>query len=171
MANTSLLQGLLNNLLVTAVSCVVPMLVGMAAYGLFGKQESISKLARLGCTLFESLSPLVVILLLYLQVLPFDALWVCILGFSICFIGYMPTRYQKDDSLLKNTVVNGLGLLSTIFKWSCCAGYLGIRDIVQVSEIIRGRTYDATSLWSVLIYTFAVLFMLELAKYIAKEKL
>lgn len=170
----SLFQGLLNNVLITIGSCVVPFVIGIAAYFVCSKNESLSKLAHLVGIVFESFCPVITILLMYYCIFGnsrISAIWVCIIGFSISFLGYMPTRYDSDYSFFKNTVVNALGLASSVFKWSFCASFIGTVELLRVANIQMSKTYDASSFWTVLLISFVVIFILELVKYIAKEKL
>lgn len=53
----SLFQGLLNNILITIGSCLLPMIVGIAAYFICSRNESLIKLAHLCGVFFESFLP------------------------------------------------------------------------------------------------------------------
>ena len=170
----SLFQGLLNNILITIGSCILPMIVGIAAYFICSKNELLTKLAHLCGVLFESFCPVITILLMYYCIFAqtrLSAIWVCIIGFSISFLGYMPSRYNSDYSFFKNVAVNGIGLVSSIFKWSFCASFIGAVEMLRVANIQMSRTYEASSFWTAMIISFAVIVVLELMKFVAKEKL
>lgn len=170
----SLFQGLLNNILITIGSCLLPMIVGIAAYFICSKNELLTKLAHLCGVLFESFCPIITILLMHYCIFSqtrLSAVLVCIIGFSISFLGYMPTRYNSDYSFFKNIAVNGIGLVSTIFKWSFCASFIGAVEMLRVADIQMSRTYDPSSFWTAMIISFAVIIILELMKFVAKEKL
>lgn len=95
----------------------------------------------------------------------------CIIGFTISFLGYMPTRYNSDYSLIKNIAVNGIGLVSSIFKWSFCASFVGTVEMLRVANIHLSKTYEPSSFWTAMIISFAVIVVLELMKFVAKNKL
>ena len=71
----------------------------------------------------------------------------------------------------KNVAVNGIGLVSSIFKWSFCASFIGAVEMLRVANIQMSRTYDSSVFWTVMIISFAVVIILELMKFVAKEKL
>jgi len=170
----SMFQGLINNALITVASCILPMVVGIASYFVCSKNESLSKLAHLCGVIFESFCPVITILLMYYCIFSrtrLSAVLVCIIGFSISFLGYMPTRYNSDYSFFKNAAVNGIGLVSSIFKWSFCASFIGTVEMLRVANIQMSRTYDPSSFCTAMIISFAVLLVLELMKFVAKEKL
>ena len=100
-----------------------------------------------------------------------NGIMVCIIGFTISFLGYMPTRYNSDYPFFKNIAVNGIGLVSSIFKWSFCASFIGAVEMLRVANIQMSKTYDPSSFWTAMIISFVVLLILELMKYVAKEKL
>ncbi|MFG6411489.1 MAG: hypothetical protein K1V92_11010 [Bacteroides acidifaciens] len=90
---------------------------------------------------------------------------------TLSFLGYMPTRYNSDYSLIKNIAVNGIGLVSSIFKWSFCASFVGTVEMLRVANIHLSKTYEPSSFWTAMIISFAVIVVLELMKFIAKDKL
>ena len=107
----SMFQGLLNNVLITIGSCLLPMIVGISAYFVCSKNESLTKLAHLCGVIFESFCPVITILLMYYCVFAqtrLNGILVCIIGFSISFLGYMPTRYNSDYSFLR--MLQSMGL-------------------------------------------------------------
>lgn len=170
----SLFQGLLNNILITIGSCLLPMIVGIAAYFICSRNESLIKLAHLCGVFFESFCPVITILLMYYCIFAqtrLSGIWVCIIGFTISFLGYMPTRYNSDYSLIKNIAVNGIGLVSSIFKWSFCASFVGTVEMLRVANIHLSKTYEPSSFWTAMIISFAVIVVLELMKFVAKDKL
>lgn len=169
-----LLEGLAKNLLITVFSSISPFLVGLF-FNFMCKRFPVSIIiARIVGMIFESICPVVIISLIWYSGLGFavnDRLICCIIGFSISFIGYIPSRYRADYSFSKNTVVNLFGLLSTIFKWSFCVSAIAIYDLLGRSDLIRGSTSDSGSLWLVLLISFFIILMLELAKFLAKKEM
>jgi len=172
----SFLKGLLNNFIITIGSSVVPMIVGVLSYLYCRKKASVPKYIRLLGIVFESFCPIIVIVFLIYKffgstILASFPIWIAITGFTISFLGYMLTRYNSDYSLAKNIVVNGIGLFSTVFKWSFLARSIGVVEMLGAFNMQVKTTYRTGSIWIVLIVSFIVIFILELMKYIAKEKL
>lgn len=168
-------EGLINTLLIIVLSSVIPLGIGC----LFTFLSSINKVTY---SIFnwlsfptEVLCPLIITLILfYLPGYLFDGetlprIACVIIAFSICFISYMPAHYNKDSSLLKNMLCNGFGLISTITKWSCIAGYISVIDLVNAAQKMLARTFD----WTSMLIAFAVLTVLisvpELAKRLTKQ--
>lgn len=170
----SLFQGLLNNIFITVGSCILPISVGFAAYWLCNKNESLTKIARICGAFFESFCPIVTIVFLYYCVfgqLHVNRILVCIIGFSISFIGYMPSRYDPENSMIKNLVVNTLGLISTAFKWSFAAGWIAVADLLKFASMQMAKTYDVASFSVVFFISFVIVFALEMIKFFVNEKL
>lgn len=169
-----LLEGLTNNLLITVFSSILPFLVGLFFNFVCKQSSALTCFTHVFGMIFESICPVVIISLIWYSGLGFavnDRLICCIIGFSISFSGYIPSRYRADYSFSKNTVVNLFGLLSTIFKWSFCVSAIGINDLLGRSDLIRGLTFDSGSLWLVLLISFFIILMLELAKFLAKKEM
>lgn len=171
------LEGLINTLIIIVCSSVIPLCSGL----LFTFLSSINKVTY---SIFnwlsfptEILCPAATLLLMYYasgslfdffdNVFPRVAY--VIVAFSICFVSYMPAHYNKDSSLMKNMLYNGFGLLGTITKWSCLAGYIAVTDLVNAAQKMFSRTYDRSSM----LIAFAVLTVLiavpELAKRLVKQ--
>lgn len=170
----SLFQGLLNNILITIGSCLLPMIVGIASYFVCSKNESLTKIARICGAFFESFCPIVTIVFLYYCVfvqLNANRILVCIVGFSISFIGYMPLRYEPKNSIMKNLVFNTLGLISTAFKWSFAAGMIAVADLLRYANMQMVKTYDVASFVTVFFISFVLVFILETLKVIVNEKM
>ncbi len=170
------IEGLTNNILITAGSCVIPLLIGILAYCLPAvfKKEILSRIVRLFGVFFESLCPLAVLLFLFFLLGKYSAVNMMvytIIGFTICFIGYMPVRYDSRNSLVKNLVVNSLGLISTVFKWSFVSGTIGVLDLLRSAQMQVARTFDSTPYIYVFIISVAIIFFIELLRYIANELL
>lgn len=167
-------EGLLNNFLITGGSCILPLVIGVASYFLCDKNKQLSKLAHFCGAFFESICPLLTIVVLYYCVfgnVRLNSLIVCIIGFSISFAGYMPARFSTDDSMLKNLAINGIGLFSTIFKWSFCVCFIGVRDMFNVANLQRARTYESNYLWIPFIISFGIIFILEIMRFVVKENM
>ena len=152
----------------------MPITVGFIAYWLCNKNESLTKIGRICGAFFESFCPIVTIVFLYYCVfgqLHINRILVCIIGFSISFIGYMPLRYEPKNSMIKNLVVNTLGLISTAFKWSFAAGMIAVADLLRYANMQMAKTYDVASFITVFIISFVLVFALETLKFILSEKM
>ena len=175
MEYANLFIGLLVNLLITVLSSIIPITVGFVLSVASAESEKLSKAGRIFGLVFESLSPLVVLFLVYFGIpqiigTTINSFVVSVIGFSICFIGYLPARYNGEYSPGKNIVVNSLGLLSTVFKWSLCVGYIGCSELLKNARSIIGMNYQfAFTYFLVFLISFAVLLVLEIAKFLAKE--
>jgi ABC-type arginine/histidine transport system permease subunit len=170
----SMMSGLLNNILITAGSCILPMVVGIAVCVVCNKNQSLSKIAHIFGAFFESFCPIVTIVFLFYCVfgqLQLNRIVICIIGFSISFMGYMPLRYEPKNSMLKNLAVNGLGLVSTAFKWSFAAGWIAVADLLKFASMQMAKTYDVASFVIVFFISFVIVFALEMIKVFVNEKL
>lgn len=173
MENTELiLSGILNNFLITILSCIVPITTGIFLIYISKKSNTSSKIIRAISMIFESLSPFVLTLAMVYSVFvraDINRTIICILAFSICFLGYLPTRVRLDYSFVKNIVVNSVGLLSTILKWSFCVSMLGVNELIHNSQKIMAITFDyGVYLIAFLIAFFAVL-VLKIIKFVLEE--
>ena len=167
---------LLNNILITVLSCIIPVLVGIAFNYIYSASENptVSKLSRLFGTVFESICPLVLLTVLYFSVarhLRIRPFWVCVIGFSISFIGYLPLHINDEYSFVKNTVVNALGLASTVFKWSFCVSFISVVDLLRYATVKMSSSYNALSFIPVLAVSFIILLVLELARFFVRENM
>ena len=96
-----------------------------------------------------------------------------VIAFSVCYIGYMPARYDASASVVKNIVCNGLGLISSAFKWSFIVSMVARYDLLGVVRVIWNREYGSRPMvmFVPLLVGFVVLAVLEAAKKLAKEKM
>lgn len=168
-----LFKGLLNNFLITGCSCILPLIIGLAMYYICMKSKNLCKFTFLW-NVFEGVCPLLTIMIMYFCILrkvQLNPLLVCIIGFTISFIGYMPTRFNNKDSLIKNLAVNGIGLISSIFKWSFCASFIGVKDMLGVARILYVRTFEVYYLLLPFAISIGIVFVLEIMKFVIKEKM
>lgn len=167
-------EGLLNNLLITGGSCILPLIVGVVSYFLCDKNKQLSKLAHFCGMFFESFCPLLTITVMYFCVLSelyLNPMVICIVGFAISFIGYMPTKYNCEYSLYKNIAVHGLGLVSVVFKWSFVARFVGFNEMLGYAYMQRARTYESYYLWIPFVISFGIIFILEIMRFLVKENM
>ena len=170
-----LFSGLGNDLLVTVISIILPLNIGIAFTILmhFTRKSPLPKVFRFLSILTEGLAPLSVLLFFYFCVLAScnNALVPAIVALSICFMGYMIFRYDGRDSLIKNIVVNGIGLVADMLKWCfCILGYVGIMNIVKAANTYASRTYSFfLPILFILIISFIILSVLYIIRQICKE--
>ena len=168
------LEGLGNDLLIVSLSAIFPLMVGIGLTTLlhFTRRTPVPKIFRYLAIFTEGLAPTVILLICYFEIL-LNAPGVvgAVVALSVCFAGYMVFRYDERDSLLKNILVNGIGLVADLFKWSfSILGYVAIVDITRAANLYRCTTY---SMWTpfllLLVITFAILAFLYLVRQICKD--
>lgn len=135
-----LLEGFAHNLLITLLAALLPLGIG----ALLSFLASLGKVPAVICRWLslptESLCPpLLLFCLMYLpgmllgMSLPFREA-IVIVGLAICFVGYMPARYETEVSFAKNLVCNGLDLVSQLLKWSFVARMLAVAEMSLAAE-------------------------------------
>ncbi len=175
MVYLKLLEHLWANISITVASCILPLLIGIAVCYVCGRTNALTKAARIFGIIFESLSPAIMIVLM-LYAFPWDkaadaSFWACVIGFSICFAGYLPLRYKPSDSPAKNIVVHSLGLASTVFKWSMCSRLVAGMGLLQYGFAEFYKNWDMSAFVVALVLSFVITLLLEAAKYIAEQKM
>ncbi len=169
-----IIKPLTTNILITMGSCIIPIIVGILSNYICKQNEGLSKLARLAGAMFESFCPLFTIFVMYycvFRMLRSNPIWICIIGFTISFIGYIPSRYNKEYSFAKNTIVNSIDLVAVVFKWSFCANYIGVLDMFRYANLQFARLYRPSAFWFPFSIAFVCVMVLKLVKFIAEEKL
>ncbi|MBQ6946423.1 MAG: hypothetical protein IJN42_00095 [Clostridia bacterium] len=160
-----LLEGWGNNFLITFVSMIFPLLIGLAAYLLTKYFPILGKVFHWLSLPFECLCPVVLLLVYFFVVFPeMNATILVIIVMSLCYLGYMPARFNSDFSFLKNFLYHGLGLFSSIYKWSFCVGYVGTMDLLRASNMLRNNSYEPGWVLIALFGSLAVLLVAELGK-------
>lgn len=170
----SLFSGLLINLLITIGSSIIPVVVGLLLYMICSNKGTIPNWGKLFGLFFECCCPVVLLLLVYytvgFNIGRINNIVACIIAFTISFLAYMPKRYNLDFSFKKNLIVNILGLLSCVFKWSFCVSMIGVHEMFGQARLLLHYA-DLSGMWIVFGVSFAIIFILELMKHVAKEKL
>ncbi len=174
----SLIRGFGYDLLVTVLSVFFPLLVGCGLTVLmhFKRAGALPKVFRYLSVLTEGLAPAAVLLFCYFglfgrsEIPPF---LVASVALSVCFTGYMVYRYEARDSLLKNLLVNGIGLVADLLKWSFCTlSFITIQNVTRAVGNVVSRTYEPFIPYFVLVlFTFGILFVLHAARQILKDVL
>ncbi len=174
------LEGLGMNLLLTALSCIIPLIFGVV-FILISKTHIIThRIVKLLSQFGECLSPLVVLFFAYFG-LPYalrslfglnatiTSFWACTIGFSICFLGFLPARQKSEYSIIKNILVNTVDLISTVFTWSFVASVLGCNEMLNVTRRIVAFTFHSEYYLIPLAASFVVLVVLKTIKYLLEE--
>ena len=167
-----LLEGIVNNFLITLLASLVP--IGVGVLFSFLPNETARKIFSWITLPFEALCPVVcLVCTYYLSAVMFsarlDAVLFTIITFSVCFLGYIPARYHASDSRLKNLLYHGLGLVSTVFCWSCCIGFIAGLDLLRAAQNMMSITYDPMVFILPLILSLVILGMLQVAKKLVKD--
>lgn len=166
-------QGSMTNILITVFSCILPLIAGVAINYLCSQSKEMSTISKLGGILFESICPPIMLIAIYFIVFGHghtNPTFACILGFNICFIGYMPAHYNENYSFKKNTIVNAIGLASTIFKWSLASYIIGVRDILRNTMMFLQSYYKPIiPILLASIVSFSIVLILKMAEFIAEQ--
>ena len=174
------LQGLGMNLLLTLLSCILPVLFGVI-WILISKTHIIThRIVKLLSQFWECFTPMIVIVVVYYGVpqianliglhFRLNPLVTCVIGFSICFLGFLPARQKSDYSIIKNILLNTVDLIATVFMWTLTASIVAFPEIVYVTKSIVGMNYRFFETYLIpLVISFAVLAVLKLIKYLLEE--
>ena len=169
-----ILKGLGNNILITFLTVLFPLMLGVGLAFLQAKFKIFKTICSWLSLATECICPpLLIIAYFYIPAVVFNSpvlskFWAVVLALSACFIFYMPARYVDSYSMPKNLLYNGLGLISTVFKWSFLA------RIVMVIEL-GGYVQNFLSygiIWPLLVALFitaAILLVLEAGRRAVKQ--
>ena len=169
-----LLRGFTSDLLTVLLSAILPMLVGVGLTVLmhFTRKTALPKVFRYVAIVTESLVPAAVLYVLFYVVLASfqQADLPVVVTLNICFMGYMAFHYDERDSLLKNIVVNAMGLIIKLYLW-CVAvsGMLGATGLLRSAQMIMWSTYKSTYFLVPLLVSFGVLFVLHILRQLCKD--
>ena len=169
-----LLEGFAGNCLIVMLSCILPLGLGVVFTLVASRSRTAAKVFRWVSLPFECLCPAALMTAMYFAVFAYyvdSGLVAIVFAFALSFFGYMPARYHEADSFAKNLLVNGLGLISAMYRWSFCAGLIAYKDLLRGADIIRSRTFVG---WVTLIPLFVSFFMLlvpEIVIRILKQKM
>ncbi len=167
-----ILEGLTKNLLITLLSIQLPLGVGILLTVFANMNRTVAKVFSWISLPAECLCPIVVLSAVYFnsglrnaaEMFIFSALI-----FSFCFIGYMPARHYEGYSFLKNILYNGLGLLSSVYKWSFCVGFIGMMDLLRAAQVAGSREYSGAPYWIVLAISVVILLIVETGRRFVKN--
>lgn len=168
-----ILEGLLTNLLIVAVTFVCVFPIGLLLSFFASKSKTAGKVFNWLSLPFECLTIITALFFVYYSVnrlFGLSALITTLVVFTICFIGYMPARQDPNASFLKNILYNGLGLISTVFKWSLVSSIIGAPGIVRQAQNVAAITFNSFEVWTfVTICVFIVILPIEIGKRLIKN--
>ncbi len=168
-----ILEGLLTNLLIVALTfaCVFP--IGLLLSFFASKSKTAGKVFHWLSLPFECLPIITVLFFVYFsagRAFHFTALVAALIAFVICFIGYMPARHDPNSSFLKNILYNGLGLISTVFKWSLVSSIIGVPEMIKRAQNVIAITFNSFEVWTfVFICVFILILPIEIARRLIKQ--
>lgn len=168
------MSGVLTTLLIVFISSIIPILVGIASKFVIKQNEQLIGLSKIAGTFFESISPIVLLCSLYFCVFArsgMPSIVVSCIGFSLCFLGYIPYRLNSENSLGKDIVVNTVGLIAELFKWSFCVNIIGVFDAFGTIRMLMARTYEYYPMLILLLFTLIVIFALNIIKLVLEERM
>ncbi len=169
----SLLKGFAGNLLITVLSFIFPFIIGTVFNILANKFKLADTISNWISLPIEILCPVTLFPLCYFVLFPSGkkivSFLIIIIVMTITHLGYMPARHNKDKSILYNILYNGLGLISSLFKWSFCVGIINVMDILEVASVYLSRTYNSSYYWIPVIASTLTLFVIETARKLIKQ--
>ncbi len=175
-----LIKGLGTDLLITILAVIFPLIVGVGLTVLmhFTRKSALPKIFRYISILTEGLCPVCILLMTYFtlpQILQYSLAikpaFASGVALSLCFMGYMAFRYDERDSLVKNIVVNGIGLVADMLKWCFGVAFLiGVSDLISAARNYAASTYlFFMPYFSVTVIIFLILAVLYIIRQICKD--
>lgn len=169
MIDSTVFDGVKINIIIVVFSCIVPIFLGAILTFLAKKDKAYARPIKAFGFIFESISPIALIAVLYFCVFTQYRWLPCILGFTVAFLGYMPSKVRIDYSIAKNIAVNTVGLLAHAFQWSLCVLVFGLEDLMYTLWKIKNLTYKADGLWTGLAVSFVIMLFLRIVQFILEE--
>ncbi len=172
-----LLKGLGTNIFITAIAAIIPLFLGIILSFVASKNKIIANVFDWLSLPFEILSPALILVFLfyapgYLLDIPVrNRELIAIVGLMVCFIGHMPSKYDFNSSFLKNTICNGLDLLSRLFKWSFVTHIIAVSELSYSTMLLVSRHYAFFPIIIALLLATVVLAIPEIAKRIFRQVL
>ncbi len=170
-------EGILTSLTLVGLSVILPLICGIGFTVLmhFTRKNIIHRVVRYLAVFTECLAPSCLVVFIYYMVartMDIEPFITVVATLSLSLLLYMPHRYESRDSLLKNIIVNSLGLIISAFKWSLAiCSLIGVRDIVLVSRHMMARTFASWYNFVPLIFGIIVLVILHLVRNLCKDLL
>ena len=169
-----LFDGLGRNFLITIASMMFPLGIGILLSIFVRKSETAAKVFNWVKIPFECISiPSLLLTVYYLTAYYFyylpNNILATIIVFSVTFICYMPSRYDRSSSFGKNLLYNGLGLFSALFKWSFVTHLIGVADLFGAARSVFGVTYQGWPYAATFVIAAGVLVVVEIGRALVKQ--
>lgn len=169
-------RGFGTNVLITICAALVPICLGVLLSLLAKRSTLISTIISAINIPFESIVIPVAVVACYYVVGRFFHLnysglipsIMVVFVLSLAYLFYIPTRYNKNDSFVKNTLYNGLGLLSNLFKWSFVAHLVGVAEALRASNYIMNHQFRPWPYLVTFAVAFVILLLVEAARFLVK---
>ena len=167
-----IISGLLRNLMIMLLSSLLPAAVGVGmTFVMQGVKKSGTRLRlRVVSVIFYCFSPMLLMLCFFYK-LSLSAMPALILALTVSHLGFFMICYDHAASVLKNIVVNFLGLLSSTFLWSLSGALVGYDELLHTANALTARTFETVYFVYGLAMAFAVLAAVNIPRMILKEKM
>lgn len=166
-------QGLINNILITLASCIVPAAIGIGLNSLgnsFRNNKGMQRFLHIFGSVFHCVCPIILMLTVYYT---FHNVvtrpMAIILAFSLSFLGYIPAHYNKNNSLMKNNILGVINLFSTVFMWSFIASNVGCMDAFRYAQAMVQSSLELGGLVALLFKVGTIFMLLQALKLIIEE--
>lgn len=170
-------QGLINNILITLSSCLLPIAIGIGLNFLgnaFKNNKGIQRFLHIFGSVFHCVCPVLLIITIFYN-LSFNAAtdvarpMTVVIAFSLSFFGYIPAHYNKDYSLMKNNTLGVINLFSHVFIWSFISGYIAVPDALSYAQRVMHSTYESGEFIVLFFKIGIILMLLQVLKLIIEE--
>lgn len=164
--------GLINNILITLASCIVPAAIGIGFNSMgntFRNSKGVQRFLHIFGSVFHCLCPSLLMLTFFYAFHNIPSPMAIILAFSLSFLGYIPAHYNKNNSLMKNNILGVINLFSTVFMWSFIASNVGCIDALQIVQRIVQRSFEFGGLVALLFKVGTIFMLLQALKLIIEE--
>lgn len=172
-------RAFLYNLNITVCSCILPIIVGAIYLSIAKKKPEKKRIAPIISLIPESISPYVAVAVMCIiyswqrtnaGLFSISKKLLVTLPLTICFIGYIPKRQNRNYSLKKDLIVNSLGLFSTVFMWSLTVDNFfamdrGLGNYVYSLVLYNNYKNSVVVLAELILIPFLFVLILKGAKY------
>ena len=164
-------EGLLNNILITLASCVLPTAVGIGFNSLgnaFRNRNGIQRFLYIFGSVFHCLCPIILMFTFFYTFHNITRSMTIILALSLSFLGYIPAHYNRSDSLMKNNILGMINLFSSVFMWSFVFSYLG-KEALSYALSVAKTSWQFEGFVPLLFKVGIIFMLLQALKLIAEE--
>ena len=165
-------QGLMNNILITLASCVLPVAVGIGFNSLgnaFRNRNGMQRFLHIFGSVFHCVCPIILMFTFYHTFHNITRSMTIILALSLSFFGYIPAHYNRSDSLMKNNILGVINLFSAVFMWSFVISYLGNAEALGYALSVAKTSWQFEGFVPLLFKAGIIFMLLQALKLIAEE--